>query len=484
MMQALSNIERASRLKKPEQEVIENLCTVLSSVNSRNQRLKRYYEGDVEPSSIGIDIVPESVVITPHCDWPRKAVTSVSERTRFDGFVFDGGYKDDGLNAVMEANAFKASFNLHTPSELIHGCMFGTVGTFAGKTQLRLHTAETAAGIWDVAAGRLAYGMVIADSARTNWSPRQPVPVQVNLHMPNQVVVINRTGPSTWTAEYHPTPLDRPMMEVFAYRPTGLKPFGQSRITNAVMGITDEVIRTMQYMAISSAFFAAPQKYLLGLTDAQFDAMKESKWQTYIGNVLLATADEDGNTPTYGQLSPASPQPYIDLLRTYAMLFSGATGVPLNSLGIVQDNPSSSQAIEAAREDIIIAAEDLIDSNREGLRNMALMAMAVEHNVGIDELTDEQKSVTAHFADPSIPSIVGLADAMVKVASVAPWLAESEVFLEYLGFSDADRRRLMADKARTESQAMLANAMAAVAARQEQPHTEEAIDGEEPLIEA
>ena len=172
-----------------------------------------------------------------------------------------------------------------------------------------------------------------------------------------------------------------------------------------------------------------------------------------------STTDEDGNTPTFGQLSAQSPQPFVDQIRTYAMMFSGATGVPLNSLGIVQDNPSSSQAIEASREDIIVAADDLIVSNRDGLRNMALMAMAVNGNTTIDQLSDEQRSVTAHFSDPSIPSIVGLADALVKVASVAPWLAESEVFLEYLGFGEDDRKRLLSDKAKANAQNMLAQAL-------------------------
>lgn len=463
-METLPNIENASNLGAIEKDNLLSLLNVYRSVLSRNARLKNYYEGDIQPASIGIDIVPDGVKVDAHCDWPRKAVTSVSERCRFDGFVFNGDYQDANLEKVLQDNSFKMAFNLNLPSELIHGCMFGTVGTFNGKTIMRMHTAETAAGTWDVANGRIGSGLVIANMQRTSWSPNNPVPTQVNMHLPGEVVVFNRLAPGSWRAETMPTPLDRPMMEVFSYRATGLKPFGQSRITKTVMSLTDEVIRTMQYMAVSSAFFATPQKYLLGLTDEQFDAMQDNKWATYIGNLLLSTSDGEGNKPTFGQLSPASPQPYIDILRTYAMLFSGATGVPLNSLGIIQDNPSSAEAIEASKEDIIVAADDLIASNKDGLRIMALMAMAVDNNISLDELTPEQLSVTAHFADPSIPSIVGLADAMVKVASVAPWMSESEVFLEYLGFSEADRRRLMADKAKAQATSLLTSAIQGMAA--------------------
>lgn len=476
-MNTLPNIENASGLSSVEKDALLALLNVYRSVGLRNARLKNYYEGDVQPKPIGIDIVPEGVKVEANCDWPRKAVTSVAERCQFDGFVFNGDYQDKGLDKVILDNAFKSAFNLNTPSELIHGCMFGTVGSFNGKTIMRLHTAETGAGTWDMASGRLASGFVIADSSRTEWSPVNPIPTQVNMHLPGKVVIFKQEAAAKWTAKAMPTPLDRPMMEVFAFRATGLKPFGQSRITSTVMSLTDEVIRTMQYMAVSSAFFAAPQKYLLGLTDEQFDAMQNNKWATYIGNLLLATADDEGNKPTFGQLSPASPQPYIDILRTYAMLFSGATGVPLNSLGIIQDNPSSAEAINAAREDIIIAAQDLITSNQIGLRNMALMAMAVENNSDIDSLSDDQKSVTAHFADPSKPSIVSQADAIVKIASVAPWIAESEVFLEYLGFEEADRKRLVSDKSKVNAQNLLASAMES----ERQAETEKAMIAGKPL---
>lgn len=464
----LTNILKARNLGSDDADTMQSLLKVWKGVQQRNDRKKRYYEGDITPPDIGLDIIPDSVQVTEHCDWPRKAVTSVSERSRFDGFVFEGDYKDDGLERVVADSAFKNAFNLHIPSELVHGCMFGTVGTYNGQTQMRMHTAETATGIWDYEAGRLAAGFVIADSRRTKWSPNKAVPVQVNMHLPSKVVVFNRMNASQWVAETLKTPLDRPMMEVFAFRPSGIKPFGESRITNTVMTITDDVVRTLQYMAISAAFFAVPQKFLMGLSDAQFDEIKKSKWGTYIGNLLITTRDDEGNIPNFGQLAAQSPQPFIDQLRTYAMMFSGATGVPLNSLGIVQDNPSSSQAIEASREDIIVAADDLIASNREGLRNMALMAMAVDNNTTIDGLTDEQKSVTAHFSDPSIPSIVGLADALVKVATVAPWLSESEVFLEYLGFGEDDRKRLLSDKAKVSSQNLLAAALTARNAPEEE----------------
>ncbi|MBR5258950.1 MAG: phage portal protein, partial [Eggerthellaceae bacterium] len=300
--------------------------------------------------------------------------------------------------------------------------------------------------IFDVANNRLGSGLVIADMKRTTWSETKPVPVQLNMHVPKAVIVLTQTEYGQWVAKREEHPLDRPLMELFAFRPTGIKPFGQTRITKTVRNISDEVVRTLQNMAISSAFYAHPQKYLMGLTEEQYDNMVESKWKLTIDAMLLGTRDEDGNLPVFGQLPAVSPQPYIEIIRSYAALFSGSTGVPLNSLGIVQDNPSSAEAIAAAREDICIAAQDLIESNSVSLRNVALMAMAVAEDKTIEELSDHQKTVMAHFKDPSMPSIVSQADAMVKIAAADQEFAGTSVFYEQMGFDEPTRRRIMTDK--------------------------------------
>ena len=433
----VQGIESAYGLPAGDAAVLKDLVEVHHAVSERNARLDSYYESDHKPASIGIDNIPDNVDPGVKCDWARKAVTSVSERVRMDGFVFEGDYEDEGLSRVAESNALSDAFNRHVASELTHGCMFATVQRDGDRTTVRMHSAETGAAVWDTAAGRIGAGFVLADTAKFPWAAR-PVPSQVNLHLPGRVVVLRRTGPAHWAAEALQTPLDRPMMEAFCYRATGTKPFGETRITPTVRYLVDEVERTLRYMAVSSAFYATPQRYIMGLTDEQFDAMVDSKWKTYIGSILLGTRDEDGNAPSAGQFPAVSPQPYIEAIQTYAKLFSGATGVPLNSLGIVQDNPSSAEAIDAQREDICTAAEDCIESARISMRNVALMAMAVEGNTTLDGLTDEQRSVMPHFRSPRTPSLASTADAMVKIAGVMDGFSQTREFLTGMGFEPAE----------------------------------------------
>ena len=445
MTNMLSGALSAHGLSRADRDALEQLLVVYGNRAPRNHRLASYYECRQPTPSIGMEVLPDSVNPGARCDWARKAVTSVSERVRLDGFSFPGGADDPALAAVVRSCRLVDSFNRHVASELTHGCIFAVVGRGAdGHAYVRIHTAEDSAAIWDHARQRIAAGFTVADARRTGWSPNAPVPVQLNMYLPGRMVVLRRSGSCTWRAEALSLPMERPMMEALCYRPTGTKPLGQSRITPAVTYLVDEVERTLRYMAVSSALYSRPARYIMGLSEEQFDELvKNGKWGLTIGSMLLGTMDADGHTPTTGQFPATSPQPYIEAIQAYGKMFSGATGVPLNSLGIVQDNPSSAEAIAAQREDVCVAAEDCIETNRAGLREVALMAMAVEENRRLEDLSDEQKAVMPHFKDPLQPNLAARADAMVKIAGALPGFAGTRYFLEALGMDPADIDRVV-----------------------------------------
>lgn len=432
----LDGILMAENLSRADAEVLAELIDVHRQVDGRNRLLDLYYESEQPTPQIGVDNIPDCVDPHVRSDWARKAVTSVSERVKMDGFVFSEDYEDESFRRVMRLNDIDNAFNRNVASELTHGCMFATVQRQGQSVAVRMHTADTSAALWDVPNGRVAAGFVVANAARV--SSGNVVPTQVNVHLPGRVIVIMRNGLNNWFAESYATPLDRPMMECFAFRPTGTKPFGQTRITRTVRYLVDEVERTLRYMAVSNAFYAIPMMAMTGLTDEMFDSMTSSKWTVRVGSWVLATRDNEGRTAEVQQFQGASPQPYIDAIQTYAKLFSGATGVPLNSLGIVQDNPSSAEAIAAAREDVCVAAEDCIETNRASMRNVALMAMAIIANKPVEELTDEQLSVMPHFKNPMMPSAAAAADSMSKVAGVLDGFSQTREFLAGVGFDSSD----------------------------------------------
>ena len=65
-----------------------------------------------------------------------------------------------------------------------------------------------------------------------------------------------------------------------------------------------------------------------------------------------------------------------------------------------------------------------------------------------EELTEEERDIEAHFKNPAMPSVAVTADAAVKLASTRQNFASTDVFLEMVGFDQADIRRIKAQESR------------------------------------
>ena len=93
-------------------------------------------------------------------------------------------------------------------------------------------------------------------------------------------------------------------------------------------------------------------------------------------------------------------------------------------------------------------AEELNAGNGESLRTIAIMALAIANKTTIEALSDEQKGIVAHFKNPAMPSIAATSDAAIKIASARENFASTDVFLEMIGFDQADIRRIRAQEQR------------------------------------
>ena len=239
-------------------------------------------------------------------------------------------------------------------------------------------------------------------------------------------------------------------MEPLIWNATSKKPFGRSRIKEPIRRLIQGYVRTIANATIGLEFSTAPQKYLLGVTDEQYDMLINQKFLQYVGNIIASTPNPDtGEKPTFGQLPQGSISPHVEMIRVLATQFSAATGLTVTDTGVVNDaNPTSSDAILAQSRTLTGMAEQLNAGNGDSLRTIALMAMAISNNLTLEELPDEQKNVIAHFKNPAMPSISVTADAAVKIAGSDPDFAQTDVFYEMLGFDQADIRRIKAQKTR------------------------------------
>ena len=278
----------------------------------------------------------------------------------------------------------------------------------------------------------------------------------MNFYTDTDVIVLRSNG-SFWTAQRLPHSMGRPLMEPLIWNATNSKPFGRSRLKRPIRALIDDYVRTAANAAIALEFDTTPQKYILGVTDEQYDAIVSNKFKTYIGSILAATSNPDtGENPTLGQLAQGSLTPHVEKMRMTATQFAAATGLTVTDVGVVNDaNPTSSDAILAQSQTLVLLAQQLNTGNGDALRTIACMAQAVARSCTLEELTPEETDLMAHFRNPAMPSVAVTADAAIKIATSRKEFASTDTFLEMIGFDQADIRRIKAQEQRVRGQQVL-----------------------------
>lgn len=437
------SVASAAGLSDGDRATVRELVDVWRRKRHRNVVRSAYYDMHRAARDLGIAVPPSLRELEQVCGWPAKAVDSLAVRSQFDGFVCSDQAAQDRLSRLVARDRLKRVYRMACRSELKHSCSFLAVtAADDGSALVSAYPATGASALWDDRAKRVRAGLVVVERDRRRGSE----PTLVNVFTDDAVIRISRRAGERWRAEYLEHSMGRPLMEPLAYSAELERPFGKSRISRAVMNITDDAMRASKRSEVSAEFFTSPQKYLLGVGEDAFE--DKTKWEAYIGTIFAIGKDEDGNTPSFGQLAQGSMQPHIDYMRSLAARFSGETNVPVSSLGVVSDNPSSAEAIYAAKEDMVVDAQELNSDNGDALRNVALMALAVEEGTTFAEQEARGLDVQAKFRNPAMPSIVSQADAMTKMISAIPWLADTDVALEEFGFSDDQIQRLKSDRAK------------------------------------
>mgnify|MGYP000866400099 FL=1 len=452
------NFGTVAGLTGPEQKALDELVRVYSLHQAGNAEKEKYYEGHVALKDVNLGIaLPQGIRnLEVGCSWGQKAVDVLAARSMFDGFVSSGG-DNAVLNRLLADNRLIAEYGKACRDELKYGCAFATLSAdTAIGCKIRFHSPATAAALWSGEKGRIACGLAIIDTVPDEhltgvWQPRV-----VNLYMDNAVTVLRRR-PDGWNVQRLPHRMGRPLMEPLIWNATSGKPFGRSRLKRSIRTLIDDYIRTVANATIALEFDTTPQKYILGVTDEQYDVLISDKFKSYVGSLLAATSNpETGENPVFGQLAQGSLSPHTEKMRMTATQFAAATGLTVTDVGVVNDaNPTSSDAILAQSQTLVLLAQQLNTGNGDALRTIAQMAQAILRNVPPGALTEEERNVMPHFKNPAMPSVAVTADAAIKIATAREEFASTDTFLEMIGFDQADIRRIRAQEQRVRGQKTL-----------------------------
>lgn len=453
------SIQTVKGLTTDELLKLQALLSVYDYHIAPNKEKARYYEGHISLSEVNLGIaLPRGMRgLEVGCEWGRKCVDVLASRSMFDGFVGSNGEVNETLQRIIEGNRLVAEYDKSTKDELKFGCTFITLSADAELgCKIRFHSPMTAAALWSGEKGRIDCGLAIIDTVPDEKYTNTWTPSKLNMYTDDAIIVLDKEK-AGWKATRFPHRMGRPLMVPMVWNATSDKPFGSSRIKEPIRRLIQGYVRTLANASIGLEFSTSPQKYLMGVSDDQFDEIMSDKFKQYVGSIIAGTTNpENGEKPTFGQLPQGTITPHVNMIRILATQFSAATGLSVTDTGVVNDaNPTSSDAILAQSQTLVLMAEQLNAGNGDALKTVALMAQAIAKNTNIEGLTDEERDVIAHFKNPAMPSVSVTADAAIKIASSRPAFADTDTFLEMIGFGQADIRRIKAQEQRARGQLVL-----------------------------
>lgn len=432
-------------LSGEENALLRELAEVWTRHASRNRTLTAYYEAKEPLVDFGLT-VPKSIKdhYTP-LGWARKAVDMLAELCVFEGFVSPGVDDPFELQDFMSRIGFTSVLQQAIQTALIHGCSFlSVVRDFEGRPLIRTHTAESSAAVWDYPDRRVRACMAITDVDDNNEA------TGLVLYMPDRNISVQRRLGYWWRVDDEQPTIDNEC-SVFrlAYKATEVKPFGRSRISRDAMAIIDGANRTIVRAEANAEFYAFPKILLTGTSEELASLGTDDALKLYMGRYNMISKDIDGQSPTVTQLAASSMDPHLTMLKSWAAMFASAMNIPASSLGIVSDaNPTSADATEAQREDLIIEARHCDRDFGESILQAArLVARMQDPSVSDDDLMKLQ----VDWKNPNTPSSSMSADAFSKLAGSIDSFANSEVGMTRAGLSRSEIVRLKADQRKAQA---------------------------------
>ncbi|QQU97793.1 phage portal protein [Corynebacterium amycolatum] len=431
-------------LSHDEENILGVLAAEVGNHQHANKKLASYYDGTHRVQRIGVAVPRTLADIGVVSGWPATVVDTYGDLLRMDGFI-SPDYPDEMRTITRRFNV-----PLRVSEAILDMLIFG-LGLLAvepdrdGDFRLRSVSPMSGSLLWDDATNS-----PVAGYRRSGVDSRGMHREVLYLH--GEIVVI--TWDKTISKEVTRYQVPGGGFPMFRLR-NRLRTShwsGQSEITPPVQYLTDAAARTLENMEYNSEFYASPQRWATGasLEDfgldpegmSEFDRV-EVGWRTSIGKMLVVNGDEDDQKqPSVGQFASSPPTPFIEQVRAYSQLIASESKIPAQYFGFMTENPPSGDSIRVWKEQLIRASEIKMELMNPDLIDMARVLVSISDNtadVDVDQLTD---NIEIDWRDPATASKAADADWALKLLSAGVFDADSEVLLENLHFSAADRDRI------------------------------------------
>ena len=367
---------------------------------SRDADSRKYddiYAGHVSLASLGVTLPPETRVLEMAAPYPQLAVDVLAEVLTPEGFVCRGF--EDQLSLVWswwQANNMDTLAKLAFTDAMVRGVVYWT-----------------AAKLPD---GRMRFQALSPDSATVEYDYAGDVVEGIWRY---------RLADGVDAATYY-TPGETVMME---------RRMGQWRVgARTVTGADRPTIVPMANRTRLEELLAWPVRGLFGdKINEQFKPGGKNggrrKIEAYMGGLVTGPPGTE-----LKQLPGAELRQIIETVKLYAMMVSAQTGIPPSMLGISTDNPSSAEAMRAAKERLITRAEFKQAVFGDSLEALALLALQLD---GVD--VSGMDTLECVWRDPATPSVS--AKAANALQAQAQGVITAETAREFLALTPEQKRR-------------------------------------------
>ncbi len=354
--------------------------------------------------------------------WCGKAVDSIADRLIFRTF------QDDhfDINQIYSMNNPDTLFDSAILSSLISSCCFIYISSDRdGYPRMQIIDGSNATGIIDPITGLLKEGYAVLK--RDNYKK----PMLEAYFVPGRTDYVYKREDKTESIK---NPAPYPLLVPVIFRPDAARPFGHSRISRSCMSIMQSALRTIKRAEISGEFYSYPQRYILGLDeDVEID-----KWKATMSSLLTLTKNDNGQNPTIGQFQQQSMTPYIEQLKMFAALFSGETGLTMDDLGFVSDNPSSAEAIKASHENLRLIARKAQRTFGTGFLNAGYLAACLR-----DDMTYSRRQINLTIPawepifEPDAAMLSSIGDGAIKINQAVPGYFDTDNLRNLTGINES-----------------------------------------------
>ena len=451
-----------SELNTDENALINRLLDEIERRRLKNLLRTSYYENKRTIRMVGTLIPPMYFNLGLVLGWTGKAVDALARRCNLDGFVWaDGDLDSIGGAGVWNDNHLASEVDGAIVSALQHGPAF-LVNTVGGDDEpdalIHVKDATEATGKWNRRRRSLDSFLSIISRDQEGHI------LTLALYLPNETITAQRDRADLrWEVDREQHVYGMPA-EVLPYKPAPQRPFGQSRITQPIMGLQDAAVRELVRREGHMDVYSYPEFWLLGADETVFrnaDGTQRDMWNIRLGRIKGINDDRDENNPALAraevkQFPASSPGPHWADINGLAKLFARESSLPDTAVAISDMvNPTSAESYDASQYELIAEAEGAVDNFTPPLRRSFIRALAMRNGIAEADIPDSWKSIDTAWRNPRYLSRAALADAGLKQLTVAPELAGTEVGYELLGLTPQQIKRAMAESRRGNGRALL-----------------------------